>query len=90
MNLLVILLLALVTFPTGQSKTLKKGERWNIGCMDIDIHVVEIKVKVGDSWLPDLKKATATCTNIEGKPKAYFTCPANTEVDAEPPEVLCK
>ena len=87
---IIIIFLFLVAFPTNQSRTLKKGERWNIGCMDIDVSVVETKVKVGDKWLPDVKKATATCNNIEGKPKAYFTCPANAEVDADPPEVLCK
>ena len=87
---IIILFLYLVSFPTNQSKTMKKGDRWNIGCMDIDISVVETKVKVGNNWLPDLKKATATCNNLEGKPRAYFTCPANADPDAEPPEVLCK
>lgn len=91
MNLILLFVLPLlVAFPTNQSKTLKKGDRWNIGCMDIDVSVVETKVKVGENWIPDRKKATVTCNNLEGKPKAYFTCPANAEVDADPPEVLCK
>lgn len=88
--LLISSFLALIAFPTNQSKTLKKGEKWNVGCMDIEIDVVETKVKVGDQWLPDIKKATITCNAIEGKPKAYFTCPTNATVEAEPPEVLCK
>jgi hypothetical protein len=87
---IIIITLLLVAFPTNQNKTLKKGERWDIGCMDIDITVVETTVRVGESWIPDRKKATVICNNMENKPKAYFSCPNNSDPDAEPPEVLCR
>lgn len=87
--ILLFLLPLLVAFPTNQSRTLKKGDRWNIGCMDIDVSVVETKVKVGENWIPDRKKATVTCNNLEGKPKAYYSCPPDAKAGGDPPFVSC-
>ena len=87
--LILTTLVALVPFPTNQKKVLKKGERWDIGCMDIDLTVKETTVKVGDKFVLTNIDVTVVC-NSKDKAKAYFTCPANAEADADPPEVLCK
>ena len=90
MKLLLILFIPLlVAFPTGQKKTLKKGECWDIGCMDIELQVKETKVKVGKEWVTLDKVGTITC-NSANKATATMVCPSNADPDAEPPEVLCK
>ena len=87
--LIAFMLLALVAFPTGQRKTLKKGERWDIGCMDIELQVKETKVKIGKEWVTLDKVGTITC-NSANKASATMVCPSNADPDADPPEVLCK
>lgn len=90
MNMILLFILPLlVVFPTNQSKTLKKGERWDIGCMDIELQVKETKVKIGKEWVTLDKVGTITC-NSANKATATMVCPSNADPDADPPEVLCK
>ena len=90
MNMILLFILPLlVVFPTNQSKTLRKGERWDIGCMDIELQVKETKVKIGKEWVTLDKVGTITC-NSANKATATMVCPSNADPDADPPEVLCK
>lgn len=77
-------------FPAGKTRNLKKVEKWNVYCMDMDLHVKRIIIKTGEKKVDFGSMATVTCNNLDGKPKAYFTCPEDSEADGDPPEVMCK
>ncbi len=64
-------------FQENQRKSLNKGERWAVLCMDFDIEVEEKKVKVKGTMVVVQYNATIIC-HSEGNKKAYFTCRADS------------
>lgn len=93
LELLAIITLLLSTevgqFPKGERKNLKKGERWNVYCLDMEITVRETTIQTGEKKVFMGSLATIEC-NTANKAKAYFTCPEGAEVGGDPPEVWCR
>ena len=75
-------------FPTGQRKALKKGEKWNVKCMEIDLSVKEIIIQTGDKPVNFGKQVTITCLSANNA-KAYYSCPPDAKAGGDPPFVSC-
>lgn len=76
-------------FPAGKRKEMKKGDTWNVHCMDMEITVREVIIQTGEKPVNFGQQATIIC-NTANKAKAYFSCPAGAEAGGDPPEVFCK
>lgn len=75
-------------FPTGQRKALKKGEKWDVKCMEIELSVREIIIQTGEKPVNFGKQVTVTCVSANNA-KAYYSCPPDAEAGGDPPFVSC-
>ena len=76
-------------FQAEERRSLNKGEHWTIFCMDFDLKVEELKVKVGKKSVVVQRNATIIC-NSEGRARAYFTCRPDSVPKSGDLDVWCE